>query len=71
LLTECQTKQFVGVVKGKYGTFNVYETCNPQYYLFKPVVNGCETTLDIPTKKSDLKPEILRALRHGCGIDAS
>jgi hypothetical protein len=58
-------KQFVGVVKGRCVTFNVYETGDPQYYLFKPVHNGCEGTIDIPTKKSDLKDEVRRALRNG------
>ena len=69
MLKEYQVKQFVATVTNKSGTFNVYETGNPQYYLFRPVHNGCEGTIDVPVKKTDLKPNVSRALAHGASID--
>jgi len=65
---ECQVKQFVGTVTNKHTTFNVYTTGDPSYYLFKPTHNGCEGTIDIPTKKTDLKDNIRKALAHGISI---
>lgn len=65
---ELQVKQFVGTVTNKHTTFNVYTTGDPQYYLFKPTHNGCESTLDIPTKKTDLKDNIRKALARGFSI---
>jgi hypothetical protein len=65
---ELQVKQFVATVTNKGMTFNVYTTGDPQFYLFKPTHNGCEGTIDIPTKKMDLKDNIRKALAHGISI---
>lgn len=66
---ELQVKQFVGTVTNKHNmTFNVYTTADPKYYLFKPTHNGCEGTIDIPTKKMDLKDNIRKALARGISI---
>lgn len=67
---ECQVKQFVATVtiikKGL--VFNVYETGDPQYYLFRPVHNAWEGSLDFPMKKTRLKRRVARALRNGVSI---
>lgn len=66
---ELQVKQHVAVVVNSRGSrFRVFETGNPRYYLFSTVSpNGVEGGLQFPVLKADLRDDIRRMLRHGCG----
>lgn len=60
-------KQHVGVVRGQWSDFRVFETGDPKFYLFCQMdPNGCDTGLHIPTRKTELQPEAKRALARGC-----
>jgi hypothetical protein len=66
---ETQTKQYVAVVRSRWGRFRVFTTGDERYYLFDSLdAHGCSTGLQFPVKKSDLRPDVRRALRHGCGV---
>ena len=62
-------KQYVAVVRSRSGLrFRVFETGDPQFYLFDPLDRyDCSCCNAFPVRKSDLRPEIRRALRHGWG----
>ena len=63
-----QVKQYVAVVRSRWCRFRVFATGDARWYLFDQLdEHGCSTTLQFPVKKSDLKPEIRRALAHGWG----
>ena len=65
-----QVKQYVAVVQNSKGSrFMVFETKDPQYYLFAQLFGdtSISTGLQIPVCKKDLLPDIRRALRHGWG----
>ena len=63
-----QVKQYVACVKSRWARFMVFRTGDDKYYLFSQLdPNGCATGLQFPVKKSDLKPDIKRALAHGWG----
>lgn len=63
-----QVKQYVAVVKGRFCRFMVFETGDARYYLFAQLdPDGCQTGLQVPVRKSELRPEIRSALRHGWG----
>lgn len=64
-LPELQVKQFVAEVNGAFGSrWRVFNTGSGRYYLFVLVQNAgiAKTVL-----KSDLKPEVRRALARGVG----
>ena len=49
-------KQYLGQLKGRHATFNVYESGEQGWVVFKPLdPNGCESTLSIEVKRSQLK----------------
>ena len=62
-----QVKQYVGVVEnGRGASFMVFETGDSKFYLFSQLdPDGCATTLMFPVRKTELHPEVKRALRHG------
>jgi hypothetical protein len=64
---EMQVKQYVAVVQGRGGKFMVFETGDPEFYLFSTLCNGVQTGLQFPVRKADLRDDIRRALRHGVG----
>jgi len=65
---ELMVKQYVAVVQGTWSKLMVFETGNPRYYLFSQLdPDGCQTGLQWPVLKADLKPDIRRALAHGYG----
>ena len=65
---EMQVKQFVAVVQGKWGKFMVFKTGNPQFYLFSALDKfGCQTGLQFPVLKTNLKNPLRKALKHGWG----
>lgn len=68
-LPEYQVKQFVAVVQGSTRTrWLVFKTGSDKHYLFSQIdPNGCQTGLQVPVAKRDLKPEIRRALANGKG----
>ena len=59
-----QIKQFLGVVKSQYATFNVYNSGNPRYVVLRVLIpgleaSGCEGTLEFARKRSEFKRGIL------------
>jgi hypothetical protein len=66
---EMMVKQYVAVVKGKFGArWRVFQTGDPKYYLFSSIApDGTEGGLQFPVLKKDLKKEIKSALAHGWG----
>lgn len=64
-----QCKQYVAVVMGRFGIrFRVYTTGDDKFYLFDPLdAQDCSMCNALPVRKSDLKPDIRRALAHGYG----
>jgi hypothetical protein len=62
---EYQVKQFVAEVNGAFGSrWRVFTTGSGRHYLLVCVQNS---DLQVPVLKSDLKPEVRRALAHGWG----
>lgn len=66
---EMMTKQYVAVVQNGHGSrFRVFETGNPKFYLFSTIApDGTEGGLQFPVLKADLRDNIRKMLRHGCG----
>lgn len=65
---ELMVKQYVAVVQGVWSRFMVFETGSPKHYLFSQLdPSGCQTGLQIPVAKVDLRPEVRAALAHGWG----
>lgn len=64
-----QVKQYVAVVQNSRGRkFMVFETGDDRFYLFSLLDNyGCQTLIQFPVRKADLRDDIRRALRHGWG----
>lgn len=64
-------KQYVAVVRGdRAGRCRVFETGDPQYYLFDPIDgDGCSLCSPFAVRKADLRPEVRQMLRHGFGND--
>jgi len=72
---EHQVKQWLGLVEGEHGWFAVFTTGDPAWLLFKPVIGQDGRRfdpkrdpvilgeLDIPVRRSDLRPGVLRRLR--------
>lgn len=61
-------KQYVAVVRGRFGRFMVFETGDPKFWLFSQLdPSGTATGLQVPVRKSDVQPEVRRMLRSGCG----
>jgi hypothetical protein len=62
-------KQYVAVVKNERGVrFRVFETGDSKFYLFDPLDKyDCSTCCQFPVRKSELRPDIRRALAHGWG----
>jgi hypothetical protein len=62
-----QVKHYIGEVTDAHGqTFTVLESGNPKFYVFTPHSSpGVMSTMQIPVRKTDLKPEIRKALAHG------
>jgi len=61
-------KQYVAVVQGHFCRFMVFTTGDDKFYLFAQIdPDGCQTGLQFPVRKSDLQPEIRRALANGWG----
>jgi hypothetical protein len=64
----CQVKQYVARLRSRTGArFNVFMSGDPKFYLFDPLDGDCSTCMQFPVRKSELKPEYRRALRHGRG----
>lgn len=58
-------KQYVATVAGRHGRFNVYETGDPRFYLFRLLLPGeamVESEVAVPVRKRDLRPEVRRLL---------
>lgn len=65
---EMQVKQYVAVVQGRWSKLMVFETADPKFYLFSALdPNGCQTGLQWPVRKSELRREVRSALAHGYG----
>jgi hypothetical protein len=63
-----EAKQFVAIVQGRWNKLAVFETGDPDYYLFVVLdPQGNMTSIHIPTPKKDLRPEVARALKAGYG----
>jgi hypothetical protein len=62
---ELMVKQFVAELNGQHGRFRVFTTGSSRHYLFELI--GSNPPLQFPVLKSDLKPEVRRALAHGWG----
>lgn len=64
-----QVKQYVAVVKNRYGgRFMVFRTGDDRFYLFQPVApDGCLATFQFPVRKADLRTDLRRGLAHGWG----
>ena len=64
-----QTKQYVAKVDGAFCSFRVFETGDAKFYLFSQLdANDCDTGLQFPVRKTDLRDDVRRALRHGYGL---
>jgi hypothetical protein len=62
---EMQVKQFVAEVNGAFGSrWRVFNTGDARYYLFVLVQNP---DISKPVRKTDLQPDVRRALAHGVG----
>ena len=66
---EMMVKQHVAVVRnGRGARFRVFETGNPRVYLFSTIApDGTEGGLQFPVLKANLRDDIRKMLRHGCG----
>jgi hypothetical protein len=65
---ELGVKQFVAVVRGRFGKYAVFTTGSDRHYLFSCVTaDGVFTGLSFPVLKKDLRRDIASALRHGWG----
>jgi hypothetical protein len=67
---ELGVKQYVAVIRSQATgvRFRVFTTGSDRHYLFDPLdEDGCSLCNAFPVLKSDLKPELRRALRHGWG----
>ena len=66
---EVQCKQFVAVVDGEHGSFNVYTTGSDRHYLFRQLdaAGQAETGLEWPVAKADLRDDVRHGLAHGVG----
>lgn len=63
---EFQVKQFIAEVNGRWGSrWRVYATGSDRHYLLELV--GQIPPLQVPVLKSDLQPQVRRALAHGAG----
>lgn len=63
-----QVKQYVAEVQGQHARFRVFTTADDRYYLFDMLdPSGCSTCIQFPVRKTDLQPDVRRALRHGMG----
>ena len=61
-----QVKQYVGEVEGSRATFRVFKTGDDRWYLFCTIDrDGCDVGVQFPVRKTDLHPEVKRALAHG------
>jgi len=61
-------KQYVAELKGRWCWFRVLESGDPKFYLFCALDTwGCDNGVHFPVRKTDLKPEVRRALRAGWG----
>jgi len=61
---ECQAKQYVAVVQGRWSRFRVLTTGSSRHYLFQPL----DVPMDpFPVLKAELRPDIRAALAHGRG----
>lgn len=59
-------KQYVGVVEGDWCRFMVFTTGDAKFYLFSQLDDhDCVIGLQFPVRKTDLHPEVKRALAHG------
>ena len=57
-------KQYLGVMRGQYATFNVYNSGKPGYVVVRPLVPGYEASgieggLECAYKRSDFKRGVL------------
>ena len=60
-------KQYVGRVYGKRVQFQVFESGDPQYYVFDPLDrDGSSMCNQFAVAKKDLQKDVRFALRHGC-----
>ena len=65
---ELMVKQYVAVVQGAWARFMVFETGSAKHYLFCQLdPRGCQTTLQFPVAKANLREDVRRALAHGWG----
>lgn len=65
---ELGVKQYVAVVKSRWCRWMVFETGSAKHYLFCQLdPHGYATGLQTPVLKTDLQPDIRRALAHGVG----
>lgn len=65
---ELQVTQYVAEVNGAFGfRFRVFRTGSSRHYLFVCVQNA---DIHLPVLKTDLNPEVRRALAHGWGTHA-
>lgn len=63
-----EPKQYVATITARLGSFNVYETGDQRYYLFRLLrPDGTETEVSFPVRKRDLRPEVGRMLARGVG----
>ena len=69
---ECQVKQYVAVVRGRFGEFMVFATGSDRHYLFAQLYPGTLTAtgLSWPVLKRELRDDIRHGLAHGAGYQA-
>lgn len=60
---QVQVKQFLCVVRGRWGWFNVYATGDAKAVLFRAVHNGVETGLEFPVLRSRLRRGVIPPIR--------
>lgn len=64
-----QVKQYVARVEGERAAFRVFETGDARVWLFSQVdENDCDTGLQMPVLKRDVRPDVAYALRRGVGV---
>jgi hypothetical protein len=65
---EVQVKQWVGEVQGEHGRFRVFRTGSDRHYLFILLdPSGCQTQIQVPVLRADLRDDVRSALAHGWG----
>ena len=66
-----QVKQMIGIVTGGNGKrWNVLKTGDDRWYLFCLIdAHDCDVGLHHPVRKTDLVPDVRRALAAGCVVD--